>query len=63
MKKLKLYFIIFSLWFNPVLSDEINLDLSDRDIREILEKMEERQKTKEFLQCVEIVRGLSLIHI
>ena len=57
MKKLKLYFIIFSLWFNPVLSDEINLDLSDRDIREILEKMEERQKTKEFLQCVEIVRG------
>ena len=57
MNKFIIYFIFVLLLFNPVLSEEKNLDLSDRDIIEILEKMEERQKTKEFLQCVEIVRG------
>ena len=57
MNKFTIYLILVLLWFNPVFSEEKNLDLSDRDIIEILEKMEERQKTKEFLQCVEIVRG------
>lgn len=57
MSKFIIYLILVLLWFNPVFSEEKNLDLSDRDIIEILEKMEERQKTKEFLQCVEIVRG------
>ena len=57
MNKFSIYLILLLLWFNPVFSEEKNLDLSDRDIIEILEKMEERQKTKEFLQCVEIVRG------
>ena len=48
MNKFTIYLILVLLWFNPVFSEEKNLDLSDRDIIEILEKMEERQKTKVF---------------
>ena len=60
MSKLTIIIILILVWFNPVLSEEKNFDLSDRDITEILEKMEERKKTEDFLQCVEIVRGSNL---
>jgi len=60
MNRLTLYFILVLLWFNPVLSEEKNFDLSDKDIKEILEKMEESKKNEDFLQCVEIVRGSNL---
>ena len=64
-KKLLSYIILFLFWFNVGLAEEKNYDrtdsqirdLTDSQIREILEKMEERKKTEDFLQCVEIVRG------
>ena len=59
-KKLFSYIILFLLWFNAGLAEEKNYDLTDSQIREILEKMEERKKTEDFLQCVEIVRGSNL---
>ena len=37
-----------------------NFDLTDSQIKEIIEKMKGQKKTEEFLQCVEIVRGSNL---
>ena len=59
-KKLLSYIILFLLWFNVGLAEEKNYDLTDSQIREILEKMDERKKDEDFLQCVEIVRGSNL---
>ena len=59
-KKLLSYIILFLLWFNAGLAEEKNYDLTDSQIKEILEKTEERKKDRDFLQCVEIVRGSNL---
>ena len=59
-KKLLSYIILFLLWFNAGLAEEKNYDLTDSEIKEILEKIEESKKNEDFLQCVEIVRGSNL---
>jgi len=59
-KKLLSYIILFLLWFNAGLAEEKNYDLSDSEIKEILEKIEESKKNEDFLQCVEIVRGSNI---
>ena len=57
MKKL-LSIIFFSfVWCNVGWADEKYDDLTDSQIKTILEKLEDHQKTVDFLQCVEIVRG------
>lgn len=60
MRKLFSYIFIFFIWFNVGLAEEKNYDLTDSQIKEILEKVEERKKDEDFLQCVEIVRGSNI---
>jgi|TARA_B110001452_G_scaffold227044_1_gene201767 hypothetical protein len=59
-KKLFLYVTLVLLWFNAGWTEEKNFDLTDSQIKEIIEKMKGQKKTEEFLQCVEIVRGSNL---
>ena len=59
-KKLFLYVTLVLLWFNAGWTEEKNFDLTDSQIKEIIEKMKGQKKTEEFLQCVEIVWGSNL---
>ena len=57
MKKISLIISLVLLWSNIGWADEKYDDLTDSQIKTILEKLEDHQKTVDFLQCVEIVRG------
>jgi len=57
MKKLLSIIFLSFVWCNVGWADEKYDDLTDSQIKTILEKLEDHQKTVDFLQCVEIVRG------
>jgi hypothetical protein len=60
MKKLIVYCLVFIVWCNTGWANDNNDDLTDNQIKKILKKMTGPQKTEEFLQCVEIVRGSNI---
>ena len=60
MNKLFTYIFIFFIWFSTGWTNDNNDDLTDNQIKKILKKMTGPQKTEEFLQCVEIVRGSNI---
>ena len=60
MKKLFVYCLVFIIWCNTGWTNDNNDDLTDNQIKKILKKMTGPQKTEEFLQCVEIVRGSNI---
>ena len=60
MNKLFTYIFIFFIWFSTGWTNDNSDDLTDNQIKKILKKMTGPQKTEEFLQCVEIVRGSNI---
>ena len=60
MQKLSLYIFLVFIWCNAGWTDEKNYDLTDKQIKTIIEGLEGDKKTEGFLQCVEILRGSNL---
>jgi hypothetical protein len=60
MKKFFVFCLVIIIWCNAGWTDDKNDDLTDNQIKKILKKMTGPQKTEEFLQCVEIVRGSNI---
>ena len=60
MKKLFFYCFVIIIWCNTGWTDDKNDDLTDNQIKKIIKKMTGPEKTEEFLQCVEIVRGSNI---